>query len=196
MLFSESMKSEIRLLGIDDGPFSLREAYAIIIGVVMRGGRYIEGVLCRNIQIDGWDATDICIDMVQHTRHRQQLKAALIDGVSLAGFNVVDIERMFNETELPVITVTRDEPDMVSIEQALRIHFPDWKKRLNILKKGFTHQVETAHTPIYIKIAGIEIERAKEIITLSTIRGVIPEPIRTAHIIASGVMRGESYGKA
>jgi endonuclease V-like protein UPF0215 family len=190
------MKSEIRLLGIDDGPFSFHDSHAIIIGVIMRGGNYIEGVLRRDAPIDGLDATELCIDMVQHTRHRQQLKAALIDGVSLAGFNVVDIEQVFTETELPVITVTRDEPDMTSIEKALRIHFPDWKKRLSVLKKGITHRVETPYTPIYIKTAGIEIERAKEIITLSTIRGVIPEPIRTAHIIASGVMRGESYGKA
>ncbi|RLF35484.1 MAG: hypothetical protein DRM99_04525, partial [Thermoplasmata archaeon] len=34
------------------------------------------------------------------------------------------------------------------------------------------------------------------IIKLSTIRGVIPEPIRVAHLIASGITRGESYGKA
>ena len=33
-------------------------------------------------------------------------------------------------------------------------------------------------------------------ITLSTMRGVILEPIRVAHRIASGVTRGESYGKA
>ena len=190
------MKSEIRLLGIDDGPFSFHESYTVVIGVVMRGGGYIDGVLRRNVQIDGVDATDICIEMILDTRHRKQLKAVLIDGVSLAGFNVIDIERLFHETELPVITITRDEPDVVSIEEALRGHFPDWRQRLDILNKGITHRIETAHTPIYVKTAGIAIEMAKEIITLSTIRGVIPEPIRTAHIIASGVMRGESYGKA
>jgi len=43
---------------------------------------------------------------------------------------------------------------------------------------------------------GISLAEAKEIITLATIRGVIPEPLRVAHIIASGISRGESYGKA
>ena len=42
----------------------------------------------------------------------------------------------------------------------------------------------------------MDLEEAKEIIKLSTIRGVIPEPIRMAHLIASGITRGESYGKA
>ena len=65
-----------------------------------------------------------------------------------------------------------------------------------ILKKGEMYTLETHHNPIYVKCTGINIADAKEIINLSTIRGVIPEPIRVAHIIASGITRGESYGKA
>ncbi len=49
---------------------------------------------------------------------------------------------------------------------------------------------------MYIKCTGVSLEEAKEIINISTIRGVIPEPIRVAHLIASGITRGESYGKA
>ena len=64
------------------------------------------------------------------------------------------------------------------------------------LKKGELFTVKTIHKPIYVKCAGIAIDEAEEIINLSTIRGVIPEPIRVAHVIASGVIRGESYGKA
>jgi endonuclease V-like protein UPF0215 family len=47
-----------------------------------------------------------------------------------------------------------------------------------------------------VKCAGIDIVEAKEIIKISTIRGVVPEPIRLAHLISSGITRGESYGKA
>jgi len=32
------MKQQIRLLGIDDSPFTFTEKYATVIGVVMRGG--------------------------------------------------------------------------------------------------------------------------------------------------------------
>jgi endonuclease V-like protein UPF0215 family len=72
----------------------------------------------------------------------------------------------------------------------------DWKDRLNLIKKGRLHRVETNHNPIYVKCVGLTIKEAKEIIKISTIRGVIPEPIRVAHLIASGLKRGESYGKA
>lgn len=190
------MKSEIRLLGIDDGPFLFRYDHTIVIGVIMRGGGYIEGVIQRVLPIDGLNATEICIDMIKKTRHRKQLKAVLIDGVTLGGFNIVDIETIFSVTKVPVITITRDQPDMKMIKNALRAHFTDWKDRYDLINQGETYCLKTSYNPIFIKIAGMNIERAKEIITLSTIRGVIPEPIRVAHIIASGVMRGESYGKA
>jgi len=190
------MKQQIRLLGIDDSPFTFTEKYATVIGVVMRGGEYIECVLKNQVEIDGDDATYICKDMIENTRHRKQLKALLLDGIALGGFNVVDIEEIFCSTHLPVITVTRDKPDFDKMEQALKKNFIDWEKRLTLIKNGVIHKVETSHNPIYVKCAGIDIEGAKEIIKISTIRGVVPEPIRVAHLIASGITRGESYGKA
>lgn len=190
------MKQQIRLLGIDDSPFTFTEKYATVIGVVMRGGNYIECVLRSQISIDGEDATFVCKDMIENTRHKQQLKAMLLDGIALGGFNVVDIEEIYNATDLPVITVTRDKPDFEKIEIALKKNFEDWNARLDLIKKGELHKVKTSHNPIYVKCAGISIGEAKEIIKLSTIRGVVPEPIRVAHLIASGITRGESYGKA
>ena len=190
------MKQQIRLLGVDDSPFTFNDKYATIIGVVMRGGEYIECVLSRQISIDGDDATSILIDMIKNTKHRKQLKAMLLDGVTFGGFNVVDIQYVYKSTDLPIITVTRDKPDYYKIEKALKNNFADWKNRLSLMKKGALHMVKTSYNPIYIKCIGLDNEDAKEIIKLSTIRGVVPEPIRVAHLIASGITKGESYGKA
>ena len=90
------MKKQIRLLGIDDSPFSFKNKYATVIGVVMRGGEYIECVLRKKVRIDGNEATDVCIDMIKNTKHRQQLKAAMLDGVTLGGFNTVDIQKIYD----------------------------------------------------------------------------------------------------
>ena len=190
------MKQQIRLLGIDDSPFSFNDKYANIIGVVMRGGAYIEGVLKNQVSIDGDDATHICKNMIENTRHKEQIKAVLLDGVALGGFNVVDIEKLYNETKIPIITITRDKPDFDKIKEALQKHFSNWEVRWNLLSKGKLHEVKTKHNPIFVKCTGLSIDEAKEIIKLSTIRGVIPEPIRVAHLVASGITRGESYGKA
>jgi len=190
------MKSQIRLLGIDDSPFTFKEKYSSIIGVVMRGGEYIEGVLKDKVKIDGTNATKKTIKMIENTRHNKQLRAVLIDGVALGGFNLVDVEKIYNKTKIPVITITRDEPDIDKINKALKKHFSDWKKRVDLIKKERIHKIKTKHNPIFITFVGINLKEAKEIIKISTIRGVIPEPIRVAHIIASGIKRGESYGKA
>ncbi len=190
------MKRQIRILGIDDAPFTFHEKYASVIGVVMRGGEYLECVLRNQVTVDGTDATIICKQMIQNSRHRRQLKAVMIDGACLGGFNVVDIDELSESTHLPVITVTRDKPDQEKIKHALEKNFKDWKERWTLLRKGLLHKVPTQHNPMYIKCTGVSLEEAKEIINISTIRGVIPEPIRVAHLIASGITRGESYGKA
>lgn len=190
------MKRQIRILGIDDAPFTFDEKYSTVIGVVMRGGEYLECVLRSQVTIDGTEATAICEQMIKNTRHLQQLKAIMIDGASLAGFNIVDVAALYDSTKVPVITITRDEPDQRKIKKALQKNFIDWKERWTLLQKGKLKRIPTQHKPIYIKHTGVSLEEAKEIINISTIRGAIPEPIRVAHLIASGITRGESYGKA
>ncbi len=190
------MKQQIRLLGLDDAPFTFNDTYTPVIGAVMRGGEYLECVLRRQVTIDGTDATEVCIELINNTKHRQQLRAMLLDGIALGGFNIVDIEAVYRETSLPLITITRDAPDFHAIQNALTHHFSDWEERLRLVQQGGLHRIKTSHNPIFIKHIGCSLEEAKEIITLSTIRGAIPEPIRVAHLIASGITRGESYGKA
>ncbi len=190
------MKSEIRILGIDDAPFSFSDKTTDIIGVVMRGNHYIEGVLHDTINIDGKDATTVCEYMITKTRHYKQLKAVLLDGATFGGFNVLDIEAIWKKTKIPIITVTRKKPDFKKIRLALKTHFSDWKDRITVLEKGSLYEINTGYNPIFVKCIGLPLDKAKEIITLATIRGVIPEPLRVAHLIASGISRGESYGKA
>lgn len=190
------MKRQIRILGIDDSPFTFNDKYSTVIGVVMRGGEYIECVLRDQVAIDGNEATSIIKRMIENTKHRQQLKIVMLDGVALGGFNIVNINELYDSTRLPVITITRDEPDFEKIKKALQNNFHDWKTRWEILKEGKLHTVKTSHNPIFVKCAGIPIGEAEEIINIATIRGAIPEPIRVAHLIASGITRGESYGKA
>jgi hypothetical protein len=190
------MKGQIRLLGIDDSPFTFNEQYVKIIGVIMRGGEYIECVLSSQVIVDGRDSTQVIIDMIKNTRHNKQIRAILIDGVALGGFNIIDAEEVYKKTNFPIITVTRDEPDFNKIKKALKNHFVDWESRWELISKGELYKIKTKHNPIFVKCWGLTKEEAKEIINLSTIRGVIPEPIRVAHLIASGISRGESYGKA
>jgi uncharacterized protein len=190
------MKTQIRILGIDDAPFDFNNKETMVVGVVMRGGEYVEAVLRSQVTVDGTDATDVISTMVLNTRYQEQLRAVMLDGISLGGFNVVNLQELYQRINIPVVTVTRDKPDLAAIENALRKHFPDWEHRLALHTEGTLHEFKTMHNPLYAKFVGCSPEEAQEIISLATIRGVLPEPLRLAHLIASGIVRGESYGKA
>ena len=46
------MKKEIRIIGIDDGPFNkFKEKEVLVIGTIFRGGEWLDGVLSTKIKI-------------------------------------------------------------------------------------------------------------------------------------------------
>lgn len=190
------MKRQIRVLGIDDSPFKFGDEKTSVIGVVMRIPSYIEAVLRTEVMVDGDDACEKLKDMINSSRYKEQLKMVMLDGVALGGFNVVDIKELYEEIHLPIITITREEPDFDAMETALKEHFDDWQKRLDVIKMGELVTLKTAHKPIFIKFVGTQLEDVRSVIDQSTIRGALPECIRVAHLIASGIKTGESYGRA
>ncbi|PKK85482.1 MAG: hypothetical protein CVT48_05245 [Thermoplasmata archaeon HGW-Thermoplasmata-1] len=204
------MKDGFRVLGIDDGPFRFSREISpptgcgesnakntsdvLIAGVVCRVPGYVEMVLSDKVEIDGADASQKIIGLIGRVRQRP-LSAVFLDGLAVGGFNIVDMARIFRETGVPVITVTRDEPDIDAMKKALIGHFADWEKRLLLVTAAELHEVDTGHNPIYVSCTGIGIEEAKEIIAKSIIRGAMPEALRLAHMIAGGIVKGESSGK-
>jgi len=190
------IKPEIRILGLDDGPLDCTEVP--LVGALFRGGMWLDGVLKTTITRDGTDVTDKLVEMVGKSRHMGQLRVLMVDGITFAGFNVLDVKEVFRRLGLPVIVVSRDQPNMANILKAIK-NLPDWRKRwMKIKGAGRIHQVETKGRggPIYIQVVGMKIEDAERIVRLSSTRSLLPEPIRAAHLIATAIVRGESYGRA
>ena len=79
----------------------------MIVGTVFRGGDWMDGVLRSDITKDGLDATDIISKMIKKSKHYGQIRVVMLDGITYAGFNVVDIEELYGETGIPVIVVMR-----------------------------------------------------------------------------------------
>jgi endonuclease V-like protein UPF0215 family len=191
------LKSQIRILGIDDGAFSFDDEITPVVGVVMRLPNYVEGVMLTEVTVDGeLDATEKLIAMISESRYLDGLKLIIIDGAALGGFNVVNIERLHDQLGVPIATVTRDEPDFGEIEAALKKHFDDWELRLATLKKVKVERIETEHNPIFVSRVGIGERELNEILDKSTVKGALPEVLRVAHLIATAISMGESRGRA
>ncbi len=105
------MKKGVRILGIDDAAFDFDEERTFLTGVVYRGTEFIEDIQTVDIEVDGENATEKVLQLYRKCQNKTQIKAVLVDGISLAGFNLVDIEKVSEEIGKPVIAVTSNEPD-------------------------------------------------------------------------------------
>jgi hypothetical protein len=190
------LKDQARILGIDDGPFVKGAPSVPLVGVLVCPPNYVEGVLVSSCQVDGDDANSVLYDMIQGSRFREQVRMVMIDGVAFGGFNVVDIQALSRKLNVPVVTVSRELPDLGSIEEALHSHFPDWERRLGIISSNQVREVQLPEGKVFIASSGIEERDADSAVRRSTVRGCLPEPIRLAHLVATALVRGESKGKA
>jgi endonuclease V-like protein UPF0215 family len=190
------MKPQVRILGIDDSPFKFGGGKSLVVGAVVRAPGYLEGLMRTEVDIDGDDATEKLVGMISSSRYREQAKAIMLDGIALAGFNVVDIGALYSELKIPVLTLTRDEPNFEKMRSALKRHFRDWERRYELITKHELRKIETEHNPIYASGLGLDWAEFENLICASTVRGVVPEPLRIAHIVSSAMVRGESYGRS
>jgi len=184
------IKPEIRVLGVDDGIFTPHvESCVPVVGVVFRGGYWLDGVMHTEILVDGFEATEKISTMIKASPHYKQLRIIMLNGITFGGFNVVDIQTLNQLTGLPVIAVTREKPDLPRIRKALK-HLPGdevrWKA---ILNAGEVFEIETRQKPekIYLHATGVSLIDAEKIVRLTSTRSNIPEALRVAHLIASGI---------
>ena len=188
------IKPEIRVLGIDDGKFIPHtKGSALVVGAVFRGGYSIDGVIHTKIAIDGLDATEKFASMINTSHHRKQIRLVMLNGITFAGFNVVDLKKLHLKTGLPVIAITHNKPDLDAICLALK-NLPESEERWRlVVEAGEIYEVSNNNTKVYVELAGISLNDAQKIIKLTSNRSSLPEPLRVAHLIASCI--SADFGK-
>jgi endonuclease V-like protein UPF0215 family len=123
------------------------------------------------IKVDGLDATQKALTMLD----RVKKDVIILGGVSYAGFNLIDVKRLYKESKLPIIIFSKKKPNQDSMYRAICRHFIDWKKRYN--------------PPVFFGVYGATHKFAETILKYSSTLCRIPEPIRTASLIAKGLTR-------
>ncbi|MCS7119274.1 MAG: DUF99 family protein [Archaeoglobaceae archaeon] len=176
-----------RIAGIDD---SFSRDFCCIVCCVMSGEK-VEGFMYEEISIDGLDSTEKIVRMLKKSKFYDQIRVVFLNGITFGGFNVVDIWRVYEETEIPVVAIMNRMPNLEEFEKALK-NFRDYEKRIDIVRRAgeikFTGEV-------YIQCCGLKYEEALNLIRMNTLRGKIPESLRLAHLVASAIIHGESRSR-
>jgi len=186
------MKPETRVLGIDDAPFDkFQDKEVLVIGCFYRSNKLLEGVMSTKATVDGDDATEKIIQMINNSKFKTQIHAIFLDGIAVGGLNIIDIAELNNKIGIPVIIVIRRDPRIDKIIDVLtNLKMPQKIKYLKNASKVYKYN------NIYFQKAGITEEKAKEFLKISIKASDIPEAVRIAHIIGAGIVKGESSGRA
>ncbi|MCJ7635745.1 DUF99 family protein, partial [Candidatus Bathyarchaeota archaeon] len=173
------IKKEIRILGIDDCPFNPYQLdKVVLLGVIFRGGLWFDGAMRTEVQVDGRDSTEKIVEMIRSSTHYKQLRVIMIDSITVAGFNIVDLQKLNDETRLPVIAITKEKPKEKEVKTALQ-NLPDWKERWRIIENaGSLNEIQIRNTKLYAHIVGAILVDAEKIIRVSSTRANFPEPLR------------------
>jgi endonuclease V-like protein UPF0215 family len=182
---------KMKILAVEDGGFSskagqVKRGRAYLVGVIVDDFKILEVILSQ-IVVDGLDATERLIEMVKDRAKR--IDVIMLASVSYGGLNLMDIMKLYNRLKVPVIIANPKKASRNSIEAAVKKHFSDWKKRLDVIQKAgkvYSVKVNSGGT-IYFYIRGIRVKAVHKLLRSLTVFGNRPEPLRIARLISHGL---------
>lgn len=175
----------------DDGYFPISykggRGSTYVVGVEVRNGFYPLKIAWSLVRVDMNTTTQI-ISEISKTMNGSII---LLDGITYAGFDVINPLYLYTSTGKGVITVIQYPLNLERIESALRRHFQDWRERYSIIKEVYTRAnlLETPWRAIRLFTCGVSFNDAARILNSTCIYSPIPEPLRLAHKVASGISR-------
>lgn len=182
-------KKAFRVLGISESFIKGFSEKSVLAGVVLRSDRIIDGFTFSRATVGGMDATESIINMYRALK-RDDINVLMLNGCVISWYNVIDLQRVYEETELPLICVTYEESP--GLEKYFMELFPeDYERRLEIYRKNGPRTPVKLHTgfEVYIRFYGMTLEEARGILAKFTLHGAVPEPLRIARLLARGIMK-------
>ncbi len=160
----------------------------------MRSDLIIDGIIYGETTVRGMDASDAIIAMICHLS-RYDLNGILLHGSVIAGYNIVDLPRIHQKTNLPVISITKEPHE--DLQTHLKSTFPlDWKTRWEIACRNGPMQPLALNTKstVFVQFVGCHWDTVKGVIQRLTQFGGVPEPIRIARLLARAIVNQQTGG--
>ena len=150
----------------------------------------VDGLLVTRVRVDGTDGTDRVLAMLRGSPFLAGARAVLVDGITVAGFNVLDLERLSRRLRRPVVSVTRRPPDLPAMRAALAKYFPaDAARRYRLVERHRPFAASPVDPSLWISIAGGLRREARQLLPRTIAVGRWPEPLRLARLIARALAR-------
>ncbi len=181
------------VIGFDDAPFRVGERRPVpVVGTVFAGTR-MDGVLVGQVTPDGDDAAEEIVRMVSSSPFVSQLQLIMVQGVTLGGFNVVDLFAIHERLGVAALAVCRREPDREAVKAALHKRIPNPHDKWRIIERlGPMEPVGR----VFVQRVGVTRAEATAVVARLSMHGVMPEPLRVSHLVAGALVRGHSHGRA
>jgi hypothetical protein len=186
-------KTITNVVGFDDAPFAHSFRGDVrLVGIVCSRTR-MDGVLSGKVRRDGRNSTTTMIELVRTSQFKEHVRAVLLQGIAVAGFNVVDMHALHEGLGVPVVAVARREPRWSRIKHALFAHTKGAERKWALIDAaGKMDRIGD----VFVQRVGIGIPETKALLAATTLHGSLPEPLRLAHLVAGGVTTGKSRGRA
>ncbi len=182
-------KKGIRVLGIAESFIKKKTKKSILAGVVMRVDGIIDGITLSSATIGGMDATESIISLFKSLK-RRDINVIILNGCVISWFNIIDLKEVYRRAKIPLICITYDES--IGLKKYLKEYFKnDWGNRYKIYRKNGGREKIELHTKnfIFVRVLGLELEKAKMLLDKLTIHGSIPEPLRISRLYARAVLK-------
>jgi endonuclease V-like protein UPF0215 family len=154
-----------------------------LAGAVVRADRVIDGMAFASCTVGGTDATDAIVTLFERLG-REDIQYLFVAGIAPAWFNILDLRRLHDETELPTLSVSFEESD--GLESTLEAEFDGEAAQ----RRQSTYRAQPERRPVavgdetlYVRSVGVDRNPAT-VVRAFTPEGGRPEPVRVARIAA------------
>jgi len=181
-------KKAIRALGVAES-FKKDQKLSTLAGVVIRSDLVIDGFAAGTLKVSGSDATKSILRLFSDLK-RNDVNAVMISGSVLSLYNVLDIDTIFAELEIPVIALSfrRSASDLASNVRA-KFSAKIARAKIELLEKlGEAEKIRlNTGYDVFVRTAGMSQNTSKRLLDKFTLQGAIPEPIRVARLLAKTI---------
>ena len=184
------MKAGVRALGVAESFTGDRSTFA---GAVVRASRVVDGFAFATATVGGTDAAETVVDLYE-SLDREDVRYLLLSGVAPAWYNVVDLRRVHEATDRPVVCLSFEASD--GLEAAIRREFDGeaLADRLATYRaQPARRRLTVGDHDLFYRAVGIEEGAAADVVRGFTPEGGRPEPVRVARLAAraADAWRGE-----